>query len=64
MSFFVGLIGLILTKDVSLAVIATQAFRGLISNLKPCISNQVEVVSIDIQPNDYTLVKNNISAII
>jgi len=60
-SFLVGLISLILTKDGGLAVIATQAFRGPISSLKPRISNQVEVVSIDIQPNDYTLVKNQLA---
>jgi len=57
-SFLVGLIGLTLTKDAGLAVIATQAFRGPISSLKSRINNQVEVVSIDIQPNDHTLVKN------
>lgn len=60
-SFLIGLINLTLTKDGGLAVIATQAFRGPISNLRPRISNQVEVVSIDIQPNDYTLVKNQLA---
>lgn len=60
-SFLVGLISLTLTKDGDLAVIATQAFRGPISSLKPRITNQVEVVSIDIQPNDYTLVKNQLA---
>ena len=42
-SFLVGLISLTLTKDRGLAVIATQAFHGPISNLKPRINNQVEV---------------------
>ena len=60
-SFLVGLISLTLTKDRGLAVIATQAFHGPISNLKPRINNQVEVVSIDIPPNDYTLVKNQLA---
>lgn len=60
-SFLVGLIGLNLTKDGGLAVIATQAFRGPISSLRPRISNQVEVVTLDIQSNDYTVVKNEVA---
>lgn len=60
-SFLVGLTTLALTKDGGLAVIATQAYRGPISSLKPRISNQVEVVSIDVQPNDYTIVKNQLA---
>jgi len=53
-SFLVGLTTLALTKDGGLAVIATQAYRGPISSLQPRINNQVEVVSIDVPPNDYT----------
>ena len=60
-SFLVGLTTLALTKDGGLAVIATQAYRGRISSLEPRISNQVEVVSIDVQPNDYTIVKNQLA---
>lgn len=60
-SFLAGLIGLTLTKNGGLAVIATQAFHSPISSLKPRINNQVEVVSIDIPSNDYTLVKNQLT---